>query len=58
MQSYDIFSNVVSQTYGKYENRKYLESVENQPIKQNRAKDPMENLGLGYGKGNQITKIG
>ena len=49
LQSYDIFSNVVSQTYGKYSNEEKLESTENQSIKQNKSKAPMENFGLEYG---------
>ena len=49
MQSYDNFSNVVSRTYGKYSNEEKLENTENQLIKQNNPKDPMENFGLGYG---------
>ena len=50
LQSYDIFSNVVSVAYGKYTNEAKIETTKNQLVTQNSALCPMENRCRGHGK--------
>lgn len=58
LQRYDIFSNVVSVTYGKYANKGKMETAVNQTIAQSKPKPPMENIRRRYGKrGMPIRKL-
>ena len=50
LQSYDIFSNVVSTAYGKYTNTTKAETATNQCLTKNRAFYPMEKAKQRYGK--------
>ncbi len=50
LQSYDIYLNVVSATYGKFANKSEAETVMNQRIVKKHMLNPMENYRQGYGK--------
>ena len=58
LQRYDISSNVVSVSYGKYANKEKSETAVNQMIVQNMPRYPMENIRRRYGKiGMPIRKL-
>jgi hypothetical protein len=49
LQSYDIFSKVVSIAHGKSSKGIKTENAKNQSVTKNRAPYPMENYSQGYG---------
>ena len=56
LQSYDIYLNGVSFTYGKYANKTKAETAMNQWVVKNRTLHPMENHHQRYGKESSSEK--